>query len=320
MFGRGDVEGVPGRDGVPGGGSDDEAFDGPPDGVPGRIAEEAFETDIDDESFGLLDGEPARIDRELVSAPGRMPDESFGDGVPCLSADDAFDMLDGVTGRGGAARGAGFSVVWPAQVSSTAGGGGNAGALSRRSLVDVMSGTPSLRGDSRRGDDTSCDANGAVTSGSPVGGADTRVADESNWFVADPSKASTRVLDESNWFVEEPSSTRVAEESNWLLAEPSNWSTRVADESNGSRAASGIGGGSVEPFARAAGAGVVRGGVVPPGRCGCAVGARCGSVMPVGCPLLPARRGGNGGKRRPHDWHAAISSAFSALQNGQNRI
>ena len=32
---------------------------------------------------------------------------------------------------------------------------------------------------------------------------------------------------------------------------------------------------------------------------------------------LPTR-GGKGGRRRPHDWHAAMSSLFSALQNGQN--
>src|SRR5206468_3021206 len=63
----------------------------------------------------------------------------------------------------------------------------------------------------------------------------------------------------------------------------------------GLRAAPGIGGGMVEP-------------------------ARGGSVMPVGGPLLPARLGGSGGRRRPHAWHTASSSAFSALQNGQNRM
>jgi hypothetical protein len=47
---------------------------------------------------------------------------------------------------------------------------------------------------------------------------------------------------------------------------------------------------------------------------------RGGNTTPVGWPLLPARRGGSGGKRRPHDAHTADSSAFSALQNGQNRI
>src|SRR5207247_1288763 len=51
------------------------------------------------------------------------------------------------------------------------------------------------------------------------------------------------------------------------------------------------------------------------GACG-----RGGSWTPVGWPLLPARRGGNGGSRRPHAWHTASSSAFSALQNGQNLI
>lgn len=119
------------------------------------------------------------------------------------------------------------------------GGGGNAGALSRKTFVDVISGTPSLRGASIRGDESSCDANGAVTSGSALGGASTRVADASNWstrvfesnwllddpsnwFVADPANASTRVADESNWFVAEPSNWFEAEPSNWFEAAPSN--------------------------------------------------------------------------------------------------
>jgi hypothetical protein len=41
--------------------------------------------------------------------------------------------------------------------------------------------------------------------------------------------------------------------------------------------------------------------------------------MPVGGALRPLR-GGNGGRRRPHAWQTASSSAFSALQNGQNLI
>jgi hypothetical protein len=48
-------------------------------------------------------------------------------------------------------------------------------------------------------------------------------------------------------------------------------------------------------------------------------GVRGGSWTPV-AGALRARRGGKGGSRRPHDWHTASSSAFSALQNGQNRI
>ena len=46
---------------------------------------------------------------------------------------------------------------------------------------------------------------------------------------------------------------------------------------------------------------------------------RRGSSIPV-AGAFRARRGGSGGKRRPHAWHAAISSEFSALQNGQNLI
>jgi hypothetical protein len=69
---------------------------------------------------------------------------------------------------------------------------------------------------------------------------------------------------------------------------------------------SGSGGGTVCPDLRCTGTGAV-------------FGARGGSWMPVG-GALRARRGGNGGRRRPHAWHAASSSAFSALQNGQNRI
>jgi hypothetical protein len=47
--------------------------------------------------------------------------------------------------------------------------------------------------------------------------------------------------------------------------------------------------------------------------------ARGGSWTPV-AGALRGRRGGRGGSRRPHAWHTASSSAFSALQNGQNRI
>jgi hypothetical protein len=54
-----------------------------------------------------------------------------------------------------------------------------------------------------------------------------------------------------------------------------------------------------------------RGGSVAP--------ARGGSWTPVG-GALRCRRGGSGGNRRPHARHDASSSAFSALQNGQNRI
>ena len=61
--------------------------------------------------------------------------------------------------------------------------------------------------------------------------------------------------------------------------------------------------------------------VVPARRGGIAGddGARGGSCTPVG-GALRARRGGSGGSLRPHDWHTASSSAFSALQNGQNRM
>jgi hypothetical protein len=68
---------------------------------------------------------------------------------------------------------------------------------------------------------------------------------------------------------------------------------------------SGSGGGTVCPDFRCTGAG--------------ATAWRCGSWIPVG-GALRARRGGSGGNRRPHAWHAASSSAFSALQNGQNLI
>ncbi len=61
------------------------------------------------------------------------------------------------------------------------------------------------------------------------------------------------------------------------------------------------------------------GGVISVGGLVGDVGGRCGSCTPVG-GALRARRGGNGGKRRPHAWHTASSSAFSALQNGQNRM
>src|SRR6185312_190148 len=56
------------------------------------------------------------------------------------------------------------------------------------------------------------------------------------------------------------------------------------------------------------------------GRCGPLGGTvldarRGGSWMPVGGALRAARaRGGSGGKRRPHAWHTARSSLFSALQ------
>jgi len=71
----------------------------------------------------------------------------------------------------------------------------------------------------------------------------------------------------------------------------------------------GIGGGFVEPARRTG----VGGGVVD------GVAGRGGRLMPVG-GALRARRGGSGGKRRPHAWQTASSSAFSALQNGQNLI
>lgn len=45
-------------------------------------------------------------------------------------------------------------------------------------------------------------------------------------------------------------------------------------------------------------------------------GRRMGSCTPVGGAFR--RRGGSGGKRRPHAWQVASSSAFSAVQNGQN--
>jgi hypothetical protein len=68
------------------------------------------------------------------------------------------------------------------------------------------------------------------------------------------------------------------------------------------------------PFTASCDAFELGGGIVVPAR-------RGGMLMPVGGALrLPARRGGSGGNRRPHAWHAAIWSAFSALQNGQNRI
>jgi hypothetical protein len=72
------------------------------------------------------------------------------------------------------------------------------------------------------------------------------------------------------------------------------------------------GGGAVVPLRRGPGGGAF---VAPAAR-------GTGGVMPVGCapPREPARRGGSGGNRRLHDPHTAASSAFSALQNGQNRI
>ena len=72
------------------------------------------------------------------------------------------------------------------------------------------------------------------------------------------------------------------------------------------------------------GAGALGGGLVVPLRRGAVTGGGCvvlaargGSRTPV-AGALRARRGGSGGRRRPHDWHTASSSAFSALQNGQN--
>jgi hypothetical protein len=50
------------------------------------------------------------------------------------------------------------------------------------------------------------------------------------------------------------------------------------------------------------------------------VDGRRGGMIVDGGPLLPARRGGSGGKRRPHAAHAVASSTFSELQNGQNLI
>ena len=46
--------------------------------------------------------------------------------------------------------------------------------------------------------------------------------------------------------------------------------------------------------------------------------ARGGNCTPVGGAPRAARRGGNGGSLRPHVSQVALSSAFSALQNGQN--
>ena len=216
------LEGIPDEEFV--GDIDDDAFD-ELDGVPGRIEVEAFDE---------LDGDPGRIDGELVSEPGRIVDESFDeppriddesfdgppriddesfDGPPRID-DESFDgpprdgifvgPLGGVPRRGGdGARDDSFSRVCPAHVSSTGGGGGNAGALSRNTFVDVMSGTPSLRGDScrgdscrggstrgdvtstrgdvtsTRGDESSCWANGDVMSTVDVGLGSTRVAEES---------------------------------------------------------------------------------------------------------------------------------------------
>lgn len=213
----GGVEGVPGRRPV-------DAFAAPP-GVPerrpveafdGDIADEAFDGDIDDESFDdhgfdelgapgriVLEAfdvpAPVRIDGELVSAPGRIVDESFDelagpgrfDGAPERIIDESFDGIDvgplgGVPSRGGdGARDDSLSRVCPAHVSSTGGGGGSAGALSRNTFVDVRSGTPSAGsswcgGTSTRGDEASCWANGDVMSTVAVGFGSTRVADESN--------------------------------------------------------------------------------------------------------------------------------------------
>jgi hypothetical protein len=266
-------------DGIP-----DDAFDGiPDDAFDGDIPDDAFDGDIPDDAF---DGIPGRIEDELVSAPGRIGDESFEEPPPCIDDasleesppcvdekfdgsldgvprridnafeseydelddgapdridDDAFDgPLDGVPrridddvpardGDGLAGRVDLFSVVWPPHVSSTRGGGGSAGALSRITFVDVRSGTPSLRsmrGDvtsaaelgSCRGDDAACTAKGDVMS---------IVADVLGSIVAD-ALGSTRVCAGSNW------STRVCAGSNWStrVCAESNWSTRVCDESN----------------------------------------------------------------------------------------
>jgi hypothetical protein len=75
----------------------------------------------------------------------------------------------------------------------------------------------------------------------------------------------------------------------------------------GTATAGGVGGGIVLPVRRGVGGGWI------------VVGGRGGSWTPVG-GALRARRGGSGGRRRPHAWHEASSSAFSALQNGQNRM
>jgi hypothetical protein len=76
--------------------------------------------------------------------------------------------------------------------------------------------------------------------------------------------------------------------------------------------AAGVGGGIVEPLLR----GGIGGAFAAP------VARGTGGVMPVGgAPARePARRGGSGGNRRLHDAHTVLSSAFSALQNGQNLI
>jgi hypothetical protein len=74
----------------------------------------------------------------------------------------------------------------------------------------------------------------------------------------------------------------------------------------------GVGGGIDVPLLR----GPTGGAFVAP------VARGTGGVMPVGgAPARePARRGGSGGNRRLHDAHTVLSSAFSALQNGQDRI
>lgn len=77
-----------------------------------------------------------------------------------------------------------------------------------------------------------------------------------------------------------------------------------AGDGGSSAAGAATGGGMVGPVRRSG------------GDCVVLVG-RSGSCTPVG-GAFRARRGGNGGKRRPHAWHVASSSAFSALQNGQN--
>jgi hypothetical protein len=61
------------------------------------------------------------------------------------------------------------------------------------------------------------------------------------------------------------------------------------------------------------------GGTAGRGPDGGTTGGRCGNCTPVGGALrVGPRRGGNGGNRRPHVPQTVFSSAFSALQNGQN--
>jgi hypothetical protein len=162
----------------------DEAFDG-------DIADDAFEGDIaDDIADDAFEGDIAddALEGDIAddALEGDSPDEAFDDGVPGL-IDTFVGPLGGVPRRGGLGARASLSLVCPAHVSSTGGGGGSAGALSRITFVDVRSGTPSLsstRGavtsGSRRDDDASCTANGDVMSMVADVLGSTRVADESN--------------------------------------------------------------------------------------------------------------------------------------------